>query len=279
MTSSVRLSVVTAVYNGEPYFDRAIPSILAQSFQDFEFIIIDDGSTDRTPELLREAERLDSRIRVLSPGRLGFVRALNYGVSLANGDYIARQDFDDISFPDRFTLQVDFLDRNPEIGVVGGSYVIEDRNRRERYVRQPPTRHGAIVRAMAKGIPLAHTCVMFRKAAWADAGRYPEVEDIEDLRLWIEIVRSGWKLSNLPDVIGEHLVHQDSYWHATFRYAYRQRRLQRVQWLAIRELELPFWMSVYPIGRFCYSILPARVKKLVRRSIGQSVERDLVTGE
>ena len=96
-----RVSVVTTVYNGEPYVDRAIPSILAQTFTDFEWILVDDGSEDRTPEILRDLAQRDSRVRVFSPGRLGITEAANFGVTQARGEYIARQDFDDRSHPDR----------------------------------------------------------------------------------------------------------------------------------------------------------------------------------
>ena len=111
-----RVSVVTTVYNGEPYLDRAIPGILAQTFKEFEWILVDDGSQDRTPELLRELAQRDSRVRVFSPGRLGLAAAANYGVSQARGEYIARQDFDDTSYPDRLRLQVTFLDAHPDVG-------------------------------------------------------------------------------------------------------------------------------------------------------------------
>src|SRR5918997_5121963 len=140
-----RVSVVTTVYNGEPYVDRAIPGILGQTLTDFEWIMVDDGSKDRTPEILRDLAARDSRIRVFSPGRLGISAAANYGVSQARGEYVARQDFDDRSYPDRLQLQVALLDALPDVGVVGCHYVLVDENRGERYVRMPPAEHAAIV--------------------------------------------------------------------------------------------------------------------------------------
>ena len=85
-----RVSVVTTVYNGEPYGDRAIPSILAQTFTDFEWILVDDGSEDRTPEILRDLAQRDSRVRIFSPGRLGITKAANFGVSPAVWNSIGR---------------------------------------------------------------------------------------------------------------------------------------------------------------------------------------------
>ena len=122
-----RVSVVTTVYNGEPYLDRAIPGILAQTFK------ISSGSWWTTArrigrrQILRELAQRDSRVRVFSPGRLGIAKATNFGVTQARGEYIARQDFDDRSYPDRLRrpggrpgLPI------PRSGVVGGYYLLVD---------------------------------------------------------------------------------------------------------------------------------------------------------
>lgn len=269
-----RVSIVTTVYNGERYADRAIPGILAQTFRDFEWIVVDDGSEDRTPEILRELARRDPRVRVLSPGRLGITAAANYGVQQATGEYIARQDFDDCSYPDRLRLQVEFLDAHPDIGVVGGHYILIDENRGERYVRMPPVEHQNLVAALARYIPFANTLVTFRRKVWADAGGYPAVADLEDLRLWIAAAKLGWRFGNVPEVLGEHYVHSTSFFHRSFRYVDRQRNLARLQAKAVRELKLPRWMYAFAIGRFAYSYLPSGLKRGLRRRIGAR-ERDV----
>jgi glycosyltransferase involved in cell wall biosynthesis len=270
-----RVSVITTVYNGEGYADRAIPDILAQSFDDLEFILIDDGSQDRTLEILHDAASRDPRIRVLTPGRLGFARALNYGIARARGQIIARQDFDDRSYPDRLKLQVALLDAEPEVGVVGGYYIVVDENRGERYVRMPPTDHPSILQAMARNIPIAHTLVTFRRQTWADAGGYPEAANLVDLRFWLRIAKQRWQFRNIPEVLGEHFVHQTSFFHQSFRYGQRQRDLARVQAEVIRELSLPGWMYAYPLGRLAYAYCPTGLKRVVRRTLGGSEERDL----
>ncbi|HEV7364554.1 MAG TPA: glycosyltransferase [Gemmatimonadales bacterium] len=270
-----RVSVVSTVYNGEPFFERAIPGILAQTYEDFEFIVVDDGSTDRTPELLRQVAAKDPRVRVLSPGRLGPAAASNYGTAHALGEFVARQDFDDVSYSDRLRLQVARLDAEPELGVVGGSYVLVDEDRHERYIRVLPKDHRSIIRAMARRIPLAHTVATFRRKAWEEAGGYPQVDNLIDLRFWLRVAKLGWRFANLPDVIGEHYVYQNSFFVSSFRYLDRQRDLAQVQAEIIRELRLPAWMYVYPIGRFGYARLPNRLKRVVRRTLGGSEERDL----
>jgi glycosyltransferase involved in cell wall biosynthesis len=272
---SPRLSVVTTVYNGEPYVDRAIPTILGQSFEDFEWILVDDGSEDRTNDILRELATRDPRVRVFSPGRLGITAAANFGLSQARGEYIARQDFDDRSYPDRLRLQVEFLDAHPEVGVVGSDYVVVDENRGERYVRITPPDHDAIVASMARYIPFANTLVAFRRQVWSEAGGYPEVTDLEDLLLWIKVAKLGWRFASIPEPLGEHFVHSTSFFHRSFKYAERQRGLARAQAHAVRELGLPRWMYLFALGRYAYAHFPPGIKRVLRRSLGQSQERDL----
>jgi glycosyltransferase EpsE len=272
---SPRVSVVTTVYNGEPYVDRAIPGILTQTFSDFEFILVDDGSTDRTPEILRELAGRDPRVRIFSPGRLGVAAAANYGVARARGEYIARQDFDDRSYPDRLRLQVELLDGSPDVGVVGGYYVLLDETRNERYVRMAPTDHPTILASMARSIPFANTLVTFRRRVWVEAGGYPEVPDLEDLLLWLKIAKLGWHFGNVPELLGEHHVHPSSFFHRTFKYADRQRNLARVQAQVVRELGLPPWMYLFAVGRYAYAYSPSSLKRFLRRTLGGSREHDL----
>ena len=270
-----RVSVVTTVYNGEPYFDRAIPGILAQTFDDFEFILVDDGSSDGSLARLREVAAQDPRVRVFAPGRLGAAAAYNYGVAQATSEYIARQDFDDRSYPDRLRLQVAFLDAHPEVGIVGGYYMLVDERRGERYVRMPPTEHPALYAAMAKYVPIAHTVAMFRRLAWVQAGGYPLANNLIDLRFYLRLAKLGWRLANVPEIVGEHYVHDSSFFHRTLRYTERQRDLAGVQAQAVRELGLPSWMYLFALGRHAYAVIPNGLKRVVRRVVMRSRERDL----
>ena len=270
-----RVSVVTTVYNGERYFDRAIPGILAQTFHDFEFILVDDGSTDRSLERLRDLAQQDPRVRVFAPGRLGAAAAYNYGVAQAQGEYIARQDFDDRSYPDRLRLQLALLDAQADLGIVGGYYVLVDERRGERYVRMPPTEHRAIVAAMARYVPIAHTVATFRRRAWSETGGYPLVNNLIDLRFYLRVAKLGWRFANVPEVLGEHHVHDASWFHRTLDYVERQRDLARVQAQAVRELGLPSWMYLFSLGRHAYAYIPPGLKRVVRRGVVRSRERDV----
>src|SRR5215211_7290328 len=265
-----RVSVVSTVYNGEPYFDRAIPGILAQTFGDFEFIVVDDGSTDASLSLLRRLAERDARVRVFAPGRLGAAAAYNFAVAQARGEYIARQDFDDRSYPERLKLQVEYLDAHADVGVVGGSFVQIDETRREQFVRTLPTEHDAIRAAMARYIPIVHTLATFRRAAWEAAGGYPLVNNLIDLRFWLRVAKLGWRFANVPEVIGEHYVHPKSWFNSSFKYGERQRDLAKVQAQIVRELGLPSWMYVFAAGRHAYAYLPPRLKRVLRRSMAGS---------
>jgi glycosyltransferase EpsE len=274
----MKVSVITPVYNGERYFGRAPPSILSQTMAGFEWVIVDDGSTDQTPDLLAALAARDPRIRLLSPGRLGYAKALNHAIEHAGGTYIANQDFDDRSYSERLRRQAAFLDANPTVGVVGCGYVLIDEIRNETYRRLPPERHEQIVRAMASRIPLAHTMVMFRKEAWRQAGGYPLLESLVDFGLWIEVGRLGWRFANLPEVLGEHVVHAQSYFLRNTKYQARQRRMAEMQMRAIRTFGLPFWMRNYPLGRRVYWAMPDRVKRIARRALAGSREQDMARG-
>lgn len=270
----LKTSVISTVYNGEKFFDKAIPHILSQELKDFEYVIVDDGSTDNTWKLLQEVAKKDSRVRIFSPGRLGRAKALNFAVSQAKGIYIANQDFDDTSRPNRLEKQEQFLNDHPEVGVVGSYYEIVDENRGEKFIRQQPCTHIELVKSLSRTIPFANTLVTFRKEAWEMVGGYPDMEDVEDLRMWILFTKNGWKLANLPDILGSHWVYKDSYWHKNFSYANRQYRQAKVHFSAIKDLKMPLWHAIYPLGRLIYPIIPNRLKKIIRRSIGLSKETD-----
>ncbi len=124
-----RVSVLMSVYNGERFLRDSVESILGQTFTDFEFLILDDGSTDSTCEILEEYANKDARIVLVRNDRnLGLTRSLNKGLRLVRGEYLARQDADDISLPKRLEMQVKFLDAHPEVGVVGSALEIIDEN-------------------------------------------------------------------------------------------------------------------------------------------------------
>lgn len=248
--------------------DRAIPSILQQTHPDYEWVIVDDNSSDSTPQILKELEQKHEFIKIrLLDTNIGRAPALNLAVDLADGDFIANQDFDDISYEDRLIKQYKYLKENPGVGLVGTHYRIIDEIQGEEFVRRPPTDSESIKKAFSKYIPFAHTLVMYRKEAWEDIEGYPDLRDIEDLAAWIQMVKKGWELHNIPEILGEHYVYEESSWNR--RFSTYERRLQagRVHAKAVSELDLAVWMYLYPLSGILYPLFPSRLQKFIRERI------------
>lgn len=205
-----RVSVVLPVLNAGPYFAPALASIVRQTLPEVEVIVVDDGSTDGSREHAERVGQMDRRVRVAANAfEKGIVGALNTGLDLARGDYIARMDGDDISLQNRLAAQVAFLDSHPEIGVCGAwartiGFV-------EGQVWKYPTDHEAIRATMLFNTPLAHPLAMFRRQLFADLGlRYDRsFEFAEDLELWERAARKV-RLANLPRILLYYRTHRGS---------------------------------------------------------------------
>ena len=144
MMRTPAISVLMPVYNAAPYLAEAIESILNQTFTDFEFLIIDDGSTDRSAEIVNAYARKEERIRFLSRENRGLPATLNELASMARAPLLARMDADDISTPDRFEKQVAFLADSPDVIVAGGQPLFCDEAMRPVYVARVPVNHEKI---------------------------------------------------------------------------------------------------------------------------------------
>jgi glycosyltransferase involved in cell wall biosynthesis len=201
---SPRISVVMSVYNGEKYLHEAVDSILNQTFTDFEFIIIDDASIDGTWEIL--SSYCDPRIRLVhNQENIGLTRSLNKGLALAQGEYIARMDADDISLPKRFEKQIVYLDLHPDIWVVGGQIdFIDDKGSREQAHPYPIDEKFLRWNAIFNGPTVIHPAVMMRQEKLNQLGNYPEdCKLAQDAALW----RKFYMVSDFPIAnLGEKLV-------------------------------------------------------------------------
>lgn len=204
-----RITVLMPVYNCELYIKESIDSILNQTFSDFEFIIIDDASTDETLSIIRSYD--DNRIKLIKkPLNTGYTNSLNHGLSIAKGEYIARMDGDDISLPERFAKQVAFLDTNPETVLIGTFFKIIGRDK----IITVPEYHDAIKLAMLKDCCIAHPTVIIRKSCLDKFSLiYDEKkEPAEDYDLWTRLLAVG-KLHNLQEVLLHYRVHSSQVSH------------------------------------------------------------------
>ncbi len=199
------------VYNGGIYLEKAIGSILTQTFTDFEFIIIDDGSTDNSLVTLSRYAAQDSRIKLVSRENRGLVKTLNQGIELAQSALIARMDADDIAMPERFAMQKAYLDNNPEILCVGGRVKVIDSKGRFLISNDAKTNPEDAESSALNGIsPIIHPSAMLRTEALKQVGGYHEADyPAEDLALWLNLCAIG-KINNIPDIVLKYRIHNDS---------------------------------------------------------------------
>ena len=205
---SPKVSVVMSVYNGQRYLREAVNSILNQSFIDLEFIIIDDGSTDDTAQILREFR--DGRIVYLrNDENQGLTKSLNKGLKLARGEYIARMDADDISVPERLHRQVEYLDQYPLVGLVGVTPVCIDSAGNELGRWNVLTTNEEIQAQLAQSNCFCHGSVMFRRSCIEAVGLYDETFVLaQDHDLWLRIAEL-FDVANLPQPLYQWREHDE----------------------------------------------------------------------
>lgn len=202
MSGPPRVSVLMPVYNAQAYLREAVDSILAQTFRDFEFLVVDDGSTDRSAAMIRSYR--DPRIRfVQNAQNLRLAATLNKGLDLARGEYVARMDADDVSAPERLAKQVAFMDARPEVGIVGvwAQAFGEARFR----IPHPPDPERIRAKLLFDSA-LVHPAVLMRRAFLDTHGlRYAPLGHFEDYDLWQRAARL-FPLANLPEYLFRYRV-------------------------------------------------------------------------
>ncbi len=197
------ISVVMPVHNGEKYLQEAIDSILNQTFTDFEFIILNDGSTDKTEEIILSYD--DPRIvYVKNEENLQIVKTLNKGIALAKGKYIARMDADDISMPERLEKQVRYMEEHLEVDVCG-SFLDTMGEGVKRYWNYPYT-PASIKIALMFYSPLAHPSVIVRKCFFDNARYASAYLKAEDYYLWA-VNSKEYEYANIPEVLLHYRLH------------------------------------------------------------------------
>ena len=196
------ISVIMPVYNGKKYLKEAIDSILTQSLTDFEFIIINDGSTDNMKSVIDRYD--DKRIIYLEQDNKGLAKALNVGASYCKGEFIARMDADDISHPDRFMNQYLFFQSHPHISVLSSAFCYIDQN--GKYLgRSFSITNSFLIKKnlLNSGSVICHPSVMMRRKDFIDVGGYSEVmgNRFTDYHLWVKFIKKGFKIQNMSEIL------------------------------------------------------------------------------
>lgn len=198
MNKNPRVSVILPVYNGERTLADSIDSILNQEFKDLELIIINDGSSDKSLEIC-ERYKNDTRVRIINQVNHGLAKTLNIGIRLSRGEIIARQDQDDISLPGRIYKQIQFIDQNPRVVLVGTWSKVysegQDTGRRHHH----PLSDRELRHFLYFDNPFVHSSVVFKRENFLQAGGYISMSDHqpEDYDLWTRISETG-EIANLP---------------------------------------------------------------------------------
>ena len=208
------VTVIMSVYNSETYLKEAVDSILNQTFSDFEFIIVDDASTDASTKILSEYS--DHRIHIiLNKENIGLTKSLNMCLEKARGFYIARMDADDISLPHRLEMQISFLNTHPEIVCVGGdSIIINSENKKVGRKKSLDNPIFLKFRMMLKNI-ISHPSLMFRKSTILKEGAYNEkFRNTQDYELWSRLLLKGYQFSNITEPLIKYRLHDASITHS-----------------------------------------------------------------
>jgi len=251
-----------AVHDGAPWVKDAVASVLAQTLDDLELIVLDDGSTDATPALL--SALTDRRLRVERRPRAGLTRALNTALGLARAPIVARLDADDIALPERLAHQIAFLDAHPEIGVLGSAAREVDAQGRDVRVVRPPQDDGALRRALIRRNPMVHSTVAMRRRDVEAVGGYdPRFAVAQDYDLWIRLA-AVTRLANLsePLVVRRLLPGRIS----IARDAERLRAEARARWRAVRTGAYPPWCVVFAARSMVAAAMPRPLRRALRRA-------------
>lgn len=209
MSVDPKISVVLPVYNAEDTLDKAIESIANQTETDFELLLVNDGSEDRSPEIIKRWDGYDDRIESIHIEHKGIVAALNKGVEHAGGRYIARMDADDIASADRLEKQSRYLDEHPDTGLISSLVKhLGDKKEKAGYARYVKwinslTNHQQISINRFIESPLAHPSVMFRRQLVNEFGGYRQGDFPEDYELWLRWLEKGVRMQKIPEILLE----------------------------------------------------------------------------
>lgn len=237
------VSVTMPVYNAAETVEEAIGSLLRQTYSDLEILVVDDGSTDESMAMIEAFH--DPRVRIIRLAHGGIVQARNTGCAQARGEYIAVMDSDDVADERRIAAQVEYLERHPDVGLLGThARFIRDDGRE--WLFRPPDDDRALRRYLLWDNPFVHSSVMLRRRALEDAGGYTRgVVANEDYRLWIQTART-WRLGMVPEVLVTYRVRSTSASRATSRPIALRARFA-AQWDAARMLG-PWHLAIPALG-------------------------------
>ena len=259
-TQIPKISVIMSVLNGESYMSKGIDSIIAQTFTDWEFIICDDGSTDKTWNILQEYALKDNRIKVLkNDHNRGLAYSLNKCIEQSKSNILARQDADDESVPNRFEVQYPFVIKHPEYAIVGTSWYNLDSDG-SRWITYPKSNPN--IKDLLWDGGFMHPSWMMRKNQLEKVGYYTTGEYTrrdQDYHLVLKIYGAGMQMFNMQDLL--YTYTNDS---GTFARTKNWKRVKGLMWIrydGYKRNRVPFWDYIFVLKPFLKNILPTAITK------------------
>jgi glycosyltransferase involved in cell wall biosynthesis len=235
------LSVIMSAFNSALTINAAVESILNQTYTDFEFIIIDDASSDDTYEILKKIK--DSRIKLLrNKSNIGLAASLNKAIACSSGEYVARMDADDISVHSRFERQIEILTQNDNIDICGSWFTIfSEGSEVDNYIVKHPQYHDEIRLYATLHNPIGHPTVMFRRSCWVKKKYDEHFESAQDYKLWLDFMKNGFRFYNIQESLLYYREHEKS---ITVVKREEQKKYANNIQKEFYEINFPFWYQV-----------------------------------
>ncbi|WP_440978957.1 glycosyltransferase family 2 protein [Sphingomonas pseudosanguinis] len=274
--TSPRITVALSVYNNDRYLAAALDSLLAQSFDDFELLVVNDGSTDGSRAIIDAYAARDPRIRPIHQPNRGLIPSLNWMIAEARGEYIARMDGDDIALPERFARQVAFLDAHTDHGVVGTRVIAitETGEPRADWTIDHPIDADAVHAALEAGPLLCHPSVMMRRSLVTMVGGYRAAyRHCEDYDLWLRLDERT-RMANLPERLlrYRYSTTQVSHRHVLAQhYGAAVARLARAERIAGRPDPTDGWDTLPPVDDLDAAFGRAGVARAIRAEVTRGI--------
>jgi glycosyltransferase involved in cell wall biosynthesis len=254
-----------AVHDGMPWVLDAMQSVLGQTARDLELIVVDDGSTDETPRVLRALGLDEPRLRAERQVHAGLTRALNRALALARAPLVARLDADDVAQPERLACQRAFLEAHPEVGLLGTAAREVDSGGLELRVIRPPEGDAALRRSLIRRNPFVHSSMMVRRALVEQVGGYDTSFPVaQDYDLWLRL-SAVTRMASLPEpLVIRRLVPGRV---TASREDDRLRAEARARWHAVRRGGFPPWCVVFALRPVLALAVPPLLRRALRRAL------------
>ena len=262
-----KVSVVMAVYNAEQYVREAIDSILSQTFDDFEFLVVNDGSTDGTPDILQQYQ--DERIKVIHQRNTGCATARSRAIAQARGQYIAIMDADDVAMPNRLEKTVDCLDVNPEVVLVGSACIIRSDETGSETVFRPPTEDHKLRTSLLRSAPFVDPTNLIRKDAFEKAGGY-KIDHGFDYELYSRLAKLG-KLAAIQEPLVIIRRHDGQFFRMGHTPEQHRKRRLKIRWLTLWRIKPPFLLFLRTLTWLCFEYAVNLFPEYLRHAFPRSL--------